>query len=62
MSDTGNLDRMIVERQNERVWENAMIRSVMHGIRYGEQELRLDTPRDAACDQTLSWSARRLTR
>jgi hypothetical protein len=25
MSDTGNLDRMIVERQSERVWANAMI-------------------------------------
>lgn len=57
MSDTGKLDRMIVERQNERVWENAIIR-----IGYArDSTVAQEMAHVAECDQILSWSARRLT-
>jgi len=64
MSDTGNLDRMIVEQQNERVRENAMIRIGYARVSIAAQEmmLLLDAPHAAECDQILSWSARRPTR
>jgi len=64
MPENGNLDRMIVEQQNERVRENAMIRIGYARVSIVAQEmaLLLDTPHAAECDQILSWSARRLTR